>query len=468
VLRLRPLEVGATPRARSPGGVGSRACSLASSPPRRHITAYAATPPASELSRASWRGRQGGERPGDKHAMEKGCEGEVTGKSQGRAARDRPVCVARGLATLGHPWTVGALVVWLANDLVLKGSWPGSITGKLGDVASLVVLGAVASVIFSAMFPGRWLGGVPYAAAVVVAVPFAALNLSAALASEWSGLLSTYVVPSRWWADPTDLIALPALIVPVLLWHQAGVRRVGPKALGAHAMLLALAATASLATSCGSDPFIVGVTAKGSDLWVASADNWSVDDYAVSRDGGRSWTVEQPPAGVRISLDATARAHLDAKSRPDPQPLAPVVKCDADACWRAVGEQQLEKSAVANGPWTIVWEDPKAEREQIAEDETIGCLIETPVGVSDLVIVNGSVVGALGARGVLVGDGRSFEVLPVAALNIYPAGEEPRRWWWADFPILPAIGIGMTLGPLVAFLAFAMLRRFARRTKNSS
>ena len=47
--------------------------------------------------------------------------------------------VRTSLRALAHPGSVLALVVLVLNDHVLKQAWPGWVTGKLSDVAGLVV-----------------------------------------------------------------------------------------------------------------------------------------------------------------------------------------------------------------------------------------------------------------------------------------------------------------------------------------
>ena len=47
--------------------------------------------------------------------------------------------VRTSLRALAHPGSVLALVVLVLNDHVLKQAWPGPVTGKLSDVAGLVV-----------------------------------------------------------------------------------------------------------------------------------------------------------------------------------------------------------------------------------------------------------------------------------------------------------------------------------------
>ena len=107
-------------------------------------------------------------------------------------------------------WTF-ALALLIVNDHVLKGSgWlPGAVTGKLSDLAGLVVapvLVAVLAVLAGIRGPRARL--VCFAA---VAVPFAGIKLSSDAARVLESVLALAEVRSRVWSDPTDLIALGVL-----------------------------------------------------------------------------------------------------------------------------------------------------------------------------------------------------------------------------------------------------------------
>ncbi|MBX6387020.1 MAG: hypothetical protein IRZ07_29260, partial [Microbispora sp.] len=47
--------------------------------------------------------------------------------------------LATAAAWLGHPATLTAIAVLLVNDHLLKHLWPGVVTGKLSDVAGMLV-----------------------------------------------------------------------------------------------------------------------------------------------------------------------------------------------------------------------------------------------------------------------------------------------------------------------------------------
>ncbi|WP_437964644.1 hypothetical protein WMF04_33805 [Sorangium sp. So ce260] len=112
-------------------------------------------------------------------------------------------------AVLRHPLFLGALALLVVNDHLLKGAGllPGALTGKLSDVAGLVV----APVLAAALVNARTSRGRALAFAAVVA-PFAAIKLSAAAAQLLVGLVGLAGIEWRIWQDPTDLAALVVLV----------------------------------------------------------------------------------------------------------------------------------------------------------------------------------------------------------------------------------------------------------------
>jgi hypothetical protein len=133
-----------------------------------------------------------------------------------------------------HPVAIAAIGVLLLNDHVLKGAAPGLVTGKLSDVAGLaffplVLLGAW-EVARSAV--GRWRGPSVRSLAVAVVVTAIAFGLVKTTglaagafattlgAAQWAvglalaaGRSSGEIVPALVVRDPTDLVALPAVLI---------------------------------------------------------------------------------------------------------------------------------------------------------------------------------------------------------------------------------------------------------------
>lgn len=106
-----------------------------------------------------------------------------------------------------------ALAVLAINDHVLKGAGilPGEITGKLSDLAGMIV----APVVLVALL-GLRARAAKAAAFAVVALGFATLELSPAAAAAWDRALGAIGIPSRSWADPSDLVGLAML--PIAWW----------------------------------------------------------------------------------------------------------------------------------------------------------------------------------------------------------------------------------------------------------
>jgi hypothetical protein len=153
-----------------------------------------------------------------------------------------------------QPLALGAIAVLLLNDHVFKAFAPGLVTGKLSDIAGLVffplLLVAFAELVLTAT--GRWRGPevrLVGAAVAVTGVAFTAVKLlpgAEALyeqvlgIAQWpfrllAGLLpgngaAGGPVPVELTRDPTDLVALAALWIPM----ELGARRAGRRAAAAE------------------------------------------------------------------------------------------------------------------------------------------------------------------------------------------------------------------------------------------
>lgn len=132
--------------------------------------------------------------------------------------------------TLTRPWVIVALVTLVANDHVLKARWPGLITGKLSDVAGLVLLPAMLGAAVE-LTTGRITPRVQWWACAAVAVVFALTKTWVPAAEAYRVIWGVLQWPARaTWAlfqhdvvpslarvqlarDPSDLFALPAAFV---------------------------------------------------------------------------------------------------------------------------------------------------------------------------------------------------------------------------------------------------------------
>lgn len=276
--------------------------------------------------------------------------------------------VPAALRALASPMFVGALVVLALNDHVLKRAWPSVVTGKLSDVAGLVVAPVLLGLVLVLLRVPR----APMVAVVATGVGFAwvkATQLGADMASAaWTQLWGPSVVLR----DPTDLLALPALGLALLVQRRAldvrgSVRARGAAAAGALVLPFAVLATA--ATSC-DDPSdrstAVGVV---QGRWDGSRDLeprlvWrSVTGLLVFTRDGSSRELTPSESSRLTGTGPTLSTQCD----PD----------DGDHCWRLVSGDRPQVDATTDGgdTWRTEYLMPKDAYDAIFEelDEDGGC-----------------------------------------------------------------------------------------------
>ena len=121
--------------------------------------------------------------------------------------QDRSLAPHRALL---HPLWLASLVVLALNDHVFKsaGVLPDVITGKLSDFAGLLVAPALLAALTRVQTRRGW-----WLAHLAVGAVFSAIQLSPEVAAIWSRGMAAIGVPWVIVCDPTDLIALPILLV---------------------------------------------------------------------------------------------------------------------------------------------------------------------------------------------------------------------------------------------------------------
>jgi hypothetical protein len=284
----------------------------------------------------------------------------------------------RAFAWLTHPVTVAALALLIVNDHLLKAAFPGWVTGKLSDVAGMVVAPPLLAALAGLVAPRAGFRRLAAGAIVAVGVGFTIIKMwsyGSTLASEaWS-----LITPSLVRADATDLLALPFLAVA---WWVAGRPLADPLARRwLRALRLAVVLPVALfgvaATSSDDQqertPYASTVTV-GADgnlyLGLGSRDAlWS-----VSRDGGRTWAPTWEPDGA------------------EPVPcsrVAPMV------CYRVVPGELGVQSDTGDARWPYRWRLPDTERAKLAHAH----------GVTGLTSVSLSVVDVEGGHVVVVANG---------------------------------------------------------------
>ncbi|MDQ3176342.1 MAG: hypothetical protein M3Q72_02190 [Actinomycetota bacterium] len=283
-------------------------------------------------------------------------------------------------AFLIHPVFTGALALLLINDQLLKHRYSGVVTGKLSDVAGVVLIAVALSVV------GGWRFGV-----AATAVGFVALKTLAPVAELVAPLLGG--VTRR---DPTDLVAL-VVLVPVGAWLRRSTPG-QPKGFGRTALLCtatAGAVFATTATSCQDYPAVTDVSVSGELLYADVFDGTPM----TSNDDGRTWTP------VETSTEP-------AQPRTEPVvPTSPTTEaCDSEGvCWRARSGEGLDRCE--GGRCEALYSFSAEDRRRM--DTQSGCRSES-LDFLDVAIVTTSEgeipIVAMGEQGVLVGDpGGSFD-----------------------------------------------------------
>ncbi|MFF4342478.1 hypothetical protein ACFY00_21420 [Kitasatospora sp. NPDC001540] len=257
----------------------------------------------------------------------------------------------RVLRWAGHPGTLLAIAVLAFNDQVGKRAWPGAVTGKVSDVAWMLVVPPLLALPATALARLRGERAAQLGLALT-AVTFAVAKSSAAGAGwasrGWSALTG---VPSRTVADRTDLLALPVLAVAWWLWRCSA----RPQPLRRARRVLGLVAV----------PLAVLATAATSAATVPEAALWSEDGRPVlydarrwtSEDGGLTWRLD-PGSGKATAPPAGAAGTAAAADAADGQCLPE----DPHLCFRALGYGlPVEVSRDGRASWQAEYLPPGAE-----------------------------------------------------------------------------------------------------------
>lgn len=228
---------------------------------------------------------------------------------------------------MASPVFVVSIVVLVLNDHVLKSVWPGTVTGKLSDVAGVAMV-AIAS---TALLRSRALGlsSTVAAFALLKTVP----------------LVAVWAVPAlggRTRTDPTDLVALLVLL-PLWWWlgspSSEPVRR-GAWVLPVQVVAVCSAVLATTATSCA--PSGIGSLDVVDGVVVATGEDGEV---FVSDDAGLTWS--ESSGGVAVAADVDDHCDgsrcVDVRWMPGPSGDREIVLVEPD------GREQVVFRLTADG-----------------------------------------------------------------------------------------------------------------------
>lgn len=268
------------------------------------------------------------------------------------------------LAWLTHPVSVVALVVLLLNDHVLKRAYGTWWTGKLSDVAGLVLAPALLAVAIAAARACRAPRPVPadpgVLATVVVGAGFAVVKATAVGAALASAAWTAVAGPSVVLRDPTDLLTLPAL--GVAWWvarASASPRRV--RAARAWPLVLPLAVLATAATSSMGPVGTMTVEARDGAVLVGTG--WSRTELTeLHSTDGTTWTRLDPSDAPTPTGPAapSPTAGAEPSSAASPGPTDDMIRCvpaDPTTCFRPATEAAIgvDRSDDAGRTWHADW-----------------------------------------------------------------------------------------------------------------
>lgn len=342
--------------------------------------------------------------------------------------------VRTGLRALASPLAACSLVVLVVNDHLLKQAWPGWLTGKLSDVAGLVLAPLLLGLVLAPLGvrrPVAW-------SSALVCLGFVVAKTSAVGATVVSAGWSLTGVNTHIVADPTDLLALPAVLVARQLWRQAagdpGRRRL-PAVLGLALLPLGVLATAATG-ACDEDEgvrFTAVVSGRLSEGDQEPGTMLAFQDHSA-------WRVVDA-SGTISTLSMTDRDRLG-------NPTTYDAGCTAGAltCWR-VGEVDdvVEVSTDGGRSWETELSFPAQEQGAVLEGVEKSCGQEPFAGLGDLAVLD-----TPGGPLVLVASGRAGAWLRSAsgewrlvdraelAADPTPTVEERARGWLRTVPpVLP-------------------------------
>ncbi|WP_433129504.1 hypothetical protein ACQPWW_04790 [Micromonospora sp. CA-240977] len=272
------------------------------------------------------------------------------------------------LSWLCHPTTLLALVLLLVNDHVLKPAFPGPLTGKLSDVAGLVLAPPLVAVLLTLLIPRLPARAAALAGLAAVGAGFALVKISGYAAELASSAWTVLAGPSLVRADWTDLLTLPALGLALWSWRRSRRRPVRQRTARLVRLLVVLppAVLAVTATSVVHYPYAVGTALLDGQPAVSigsgyDSRTWPAEPadghWSVSTDGGSTWR----PA------EAAEEELLSRPGRPEAGQRQACVPAQPQRCYRVVpGHLRVEQSDDAGATWRMAWEVSDARREAFA------------------------------------------------------------------------------------------------------
>jgi hypothetical protein len=353
-------------------------------------------------------------------------------KGPGRAS---PSAIEDALGCLAHPSSVAAVLLLLVNDHLLKGRWPGWLTGKLSDFAGLYFFPFLLMLLLAPL--SFWLAprSVGQLAFALTALWFAGVKLSAPVHRLTlllvEGLIGGAAGPVSIARDPSDVWALLSLLPAWALWRYSASADAPARRRTQVAVLTvaALACMATPATEHADNDAVVRLERRGdtivatvrtfgrpdhcSEYWYQHPDSWHLLPACGNGD--------QDPAALADGPEPVARAELA-------HPRDPRYRLRrAGEALTSIG---LDVSWQAGASWSPAWRVPYAAAAYHAATYDQTDPIED-FRVYDLIWSYGEheTIVALGTEGVLIGRQGNWRRVAVGSVTPdLPFSELESRW----------------------------------------
>jgi hypothetical protein len=285
------------------------------------------------------------------------------------------VAFCRALISLSHPVSIGAIVLLLFTDHIWRRVAPSWLTGKIGDFAWLIFAPFLLAVVPAWLLPRRerLVGSV---AIIGVGLIFGLAKTVPAFHALTIKVLETLTGwPNVLRLDPTDLLALPALLIAWWIWQQSGDRSIRLPSRG-----WVLWPLAALATIGNSPAPLIGIRA------LETTDSIVYTQGFHSDDGGLTW-LEGGREGLR------SYAGRDAWQLTDPT--------NERVQYRFTPGLSIERSEDGGQTWRREF-DLSGEEARLATTSSWGLF--GGLGPFDAVLhpASGNLIVAMGLEGVLV------------------------------------------------------------------
>ena len=308
----------------------------------------------------------------------------------------------RALISLSHPVSIAAIVVVLLNDHWWRRVVPSWFTGKVGDFAWLIFAPFLLALLLAWLVPKRE-KLVGHIAIMGVGLTFGLAKTIPAFHTLTIGVLEFLTGwPNILRIDPTDLIALPALLLAWWIWERSAARSIRLPDRGW--VLLPLAMLATMADSPAPNYGIACFEEKGGQIFASDA-------YAAytSLDGGLTWNESTAQPQNRF---------CDMRAREVVSPNNPGLRFRYDTAG------VIERSEDGGQTWRREYAVAPMSQAQSAYVEQGSYAAVLRAGPLNALIDarTGNAIFALGHQGVLVrtpaGEWRAVEVGPYHAIDL--------------------------------------------------